>query len=32
VVTLTAPDGARVTWTYVTDPEGNVIELRTYAV
>ena len=30
VVTLTAPDGARVTWTYVTDPEGNVIELQTW--
>jgi catechol 2,3-dioxygenase-like lactoylglutathione lyase family enzyme len=28
VVTLTAPNGARVTWTYVTDPEGNVIELQ----
>jgi catechol 2,3-dioxygenase-like lactoylglutathione lyase family enzyme len=31
VVTLTAPDGARVTWTYVTDPEGNVIELQTWS-
>ena len=30
VVTLTAPDGTRVTWTYVTDPEGNVIELQTW--
>jgi catechol 2,3-dioxygenase-like lactoylglutathione lyase family enzyme len=30
VVTLTAPNGARVTWTYVTDPEGNVIELQTW--
>ena len=30
VVTLTAPDGARVTWTYVTDPEGNIIELQTW--
>jgi catechol 2,3-dioxygenase-like lactoylglutathione lyase family enzyme len=30
VVTLTAPDGARVTWTYVTDPEGNAIELQTW--
>jgi predicted enzyme related to lactoylglutathione lyase len=30
VVTLTAPDGARVTWTYVTDPEGNVIELQNW--
>jgi len=30
VVTLTAPDGTRVRWTYVTDPEGNVIELQTW--
>jgi catechol 2,3-dioxygenase-like lactoylglutathione lyase family enzyme len=30
VVTLTAPNGARVTWTYVTDPEGNIIELQTW--
>lgn len=30
VVTLTAPNGARVTWTYVTDPEGNAIELQTW--
>ena len=30
VVTLTAPDGARVTWTYLADPEGNVIELQTW--
>jgi catechol 2,3-dioxygenase-like lactoylglutathione lyase family enzyme len=31
VVTLTAPNGARVTWTYVTDPEGNVIELQSWS-
>jgi predicted enzyme related to lactoylglutathione lyase len=30
IVTLTAPNGARVTWTYLTDPEGNVIELQTW--
>ena len=30
VVTLTAPNGAHVTWTYVTDPEGNPIELQTW--
>jgi catechol 2,3-dioxygenase-like lactoylglutathione lyase family enzyme len=30
IVTLTAPNGARVTWTYVTDPEGNAIELQTW--
>lgn len=28
VVTLTAPDGSQVSWTYLTDPEGNVIELQ----
>jgi catechol 2,3-dioxygenase-like lactoylglutathione lyase family enzyme len=28
VVTLTAPNGSHVTWAYVTDPEGNVIELQ----
>lgn len=28
VVTLTAPDGSQVAWTYLTDPEGNVIELQ----
>ena len=31
VVTLTAPNGARVTWTYLTDPEGNVIELQSWS-
>ena len=31
VVTLTAPDGARVTWCYVTDPEGNIIELQSWS-
>jgi catechol 2,3-dioxygenase-like lactoylglutathione lyase family enzyme len=28
VVTLTAPDGSQVSWTYLMDPEGNVIELQ----
>ena len=28
VVTLTNALGARLTWVYVTDPEGNVIELQ----
>ncbi|MBI3396788.1 MAG: VOC family protein, partial [Spirochaetia bacterium] len=28
VVTLIAATGARVTWCYVTDPEGNIIELQ----
>jgi len=31
VVTLTAPNGAQVTWTYLTDPEGNVIELQSWS-
>jgi predicted enzyme related to lactoylglutathione lyase len=28
VVTLTTATGARVTWCYVTDPEGNIVELQ----
>ncbi len=31
VVTLTTATGGRVTWCYVTDPEGNVIELQSWA-
>jgi catechol 2,3-dioxygenase-like lactoylglutathione lyase family enzyme len=31
VVTLSTSDGRRVTWTYVTDPEGNVVELQSWA-
>ena len=31
VVTLTTAAGARVTWVYVTDPEGNVIELQSWS-
>ncbi len=30
VVTLTTATGARVTWCYVTDPEGNMIELQSW--
>ena len=30
VVTLETADGRRVTWTYVTDPEGNLIELQSW--
>ena len=30
VVTLTTATGAKVTWVYVTDPEGNVIELQSW--
>ena len=31
VVTLTTADGRHVTWCYVTDPEGNIIELQAWA-
>jgi glyoxylase I family protein len=31
VVTLTTAAGAQVTWVYVTDPEGNVIELQSWS-
>ena len=31
VVTLTTATGARVTWTYVRDPEGNLVELQSWA-
>ncbi|MCL5996039.1 MAG: VOC family protein [Chloroflexi bacterium] len=31
VVTLTTAVGSRVTWCYLTDPEGNVIELQSWA-
>jgi predicted enzyme related to lactoylglutathione lyase len=31
VVTLTTADGRRVTWCYVTDPEGNIVELQTWS-
>jgi len=30
VVTLTIATGARVTWCYLTDPEGNLIELQSW--
>jgi predicted enzyme related to lactoylglutathione lyase len=30
VVTLTIATGAQVTWCYVTDPEGNIIELQSW--
>jgi predicted enzyme related to lactoylglutathione lyase len=30
MVTLTVKGGAAVTWCYVTDPEGNVIELQAW--
>lgn len=28
IVTITLPTGARIEWCYVTDPEGNAIELQ----
>jgi predicted enzyme related to lactoylglutathione lyase len=31
IVTLTTSDGGRVTWCYVTDPEGNILELQSWA-
>ena len=31
VVTLQTSDGRRVTWCYVTDPEGNIIELQAWS-
>jgi predicted enzyme related to lactoylglutathione lyase len=31
VVTLTTSAGSSVTWCYVTDPEGNIIELQSWA-
>jgi predicted enzyme related to lactoylglutathione lyase len=31
IVTLTTSTGAKVTWVYVTDPEGNVIELQSWS-
>jgi predicted enzyme related to lactoylglutathione lyase len=31
IVTLTTATGARVTWCYVRDPEGNVIELQSWS-
>jgi len=30
IVDLTAPSGARVTWCYVADPEGNILELQSW--
>jgi predicted enzyme related to lactoylglutathione lyase len=30
IVTLTTATGRRVTWCYVTDPEGNIIELQSW--
>ena len=29
-VTLRTANGRRVTWFYVTDPEGNIVELQSW--
>lgn len=29
IVTVTTSAGTRITWCYVTDPEGNILELQT---
>lgn len=31
VVTTSTSDGRRVTWCYLTDPEGNILELQSWA-
>jgi len=31
VVTLSTADGRQVTWCYLTDPEGNIIELQSWS-
>ena len=31
IVTLQVATGAKVTWCYVTDPEGNIIELQSWS-
>jgi predicted enzyme related to lactoylglutathione lyase len=31
VVTLQVATGARVTWCYLTDPEGNIVELQSWS-
>lgn len=31
IVTVATADGRRVTWTYVADPEGNIIELQSWS-
>lgn len=32
VVTVQIATGAKVTWCYVTDPEGNIIELQSWSI
>jgi predicted enzyme related to lactoylglutathione lyase len=31
IVTMETADGRRVTWCYVTDPEGNIVELQAWS-
>ena len=31
VVTTQTADGRRVTWVYVSDPEGNLVELQSWS-
>jgi predicted enzyme related to lactoylglutathione lyase len=31
IVTLMTADGRRVTWCYLTDPEGNILELQSWS-
>jgi hypothetical protein len=31
VVTVQTDDGRSVTWCYVTDPEGNIVELQAWS-
>lgn len=31
VVTTTTADGRRVTWCYMTDPDGNIVELQAWS-
>ena len=31
IVTLTTKVGTKVTWCYMTDPEGNIIELQSWS-
>ena len=31
IVTLPVSAGAQITWCYVTDPEGNIVELQSWA-
>jgi hypothetical protein len=31
IVTLATAAGTRVTWCYMTDPEGNIVELQSWS-